>query len=92
MSKWVAAQLKELLLQINEVPFTDEREKEQLTILIGGFAELNSRAMGKAADKTREQMRNWSIEDDRDEEEEEDIMQKSGEDSSDELTRLRPLK
>lgn len=67
MAKWVTKELESLLKQINNVPFTDNRESLQLSILMKGFAELNSQAMDKAATKTREQFRNWELENSSDE-------------------------
>ncbi len=87
MSKWVTEQLEELLTQINEVPFTDDRDKRQLTILMNGFAQLNNKAMSTAATKTREHMRGWSLDDEIEKE------NASKDDSTaDELTRLRPIR
>ena len=61
MAKWVAQELEGLLVKINEVPFTDDREKRQLTIIMNGFAQLTNQSMEKAATKTRKQMRGWSL-------------------------------
>ncbi|MGX5175016.1 hypothetical protein ACUR5C_13425 [Aliikangiella sp. IMCC44653] len=85
-ANWVSAQLRELLLEINEVPFTDDREKKQLAILIKGFSELNSRALDKAATKTRKQLKTWNLE-----EAATRAQSKSSDDDDDGLTRLRPV-
>ena len=63
MAKWVTKELESLLHQINEVPYTDDREKQQLTILMNGFAQLNNKVMDKAAVKTRKEFRGWSLDD-----------------------------
>jgi len=91
MSKWVTEQLEELLHQINEVPFTDDRDRRQLTILMNGFAQLNNKAMDNAATKTRSQMRGWNL----DEAVESKSSKKKPENddsTADELTRLRPIR
>jgi len=91
MSKWVTEQLEELLHQINEVPFTDDRDRRQLTILMNGFAQLNNKAMDNAATKTRSQMRGWNL----DEAVESKSSKKTPEkddSTADELTRLRPIR
>lgn len=92
MAKWVTQELEGLLQQINEVPFNDDREKRQLTILMNGFAQLNNQAMDRAAEKTRSQLRNWSLEEDiaaEKEAEKDEIAQDS---SAHELTKLRPIR
>lgn len=89
MAKWVTEQLEELLVQINEVPYTDDREKRQLTIIMNGFAQLNNKAMDKAATKTRSQMRGWSLDDAVSSKED---SAKKDDDTADELTRLRPIR
>ena len=90
MAKWVTEQLEELLHQINEVPFTDDRDRKQLSILMNGFAKLNNAAMEKAATKTRSQMRGWSL--DGAVEEEAKKKEKKEDSTADELTRLRPIR
>ncbi len=89
MAKWVTEQLEELLVQINEVPYTDDREKRQLTIIMNGFAQLNNKAMDKAATKTRSQMRGWSLDDAVSSKKD---SAKKDDDTADELTRLRPIR
>ncbi|TQV87841.1 hypothetical protein [Aliikangiella coralliicola] len=91
MAKWVTEQLEELLHQINEVPFTDDRDRKQLSILMNGFARLNNAAMEKAATKTRSQMRGWSL-DGAVEAEAEKKKSKKEDSTADELTRLRPIR
>jgi hypothetical protein len=82
MARWVTEELENLLHQINEVPFTDNREHQQLTILMNGFAQLNNKVMDRAATKTRKEFRGWSLDD-----------VGSGEDpTNEELTRLRPIR
>jgi len=65
----------------------------QLTILMNGFAQLNNKVMEKAAAKTREQMRGWSLDD---AVEEKSGKKKTPEELADEanaeLTKLRPLR
>ena len=85
MSKWVTEELENLLHQINEVPFTDTRESQQLTILMNGFAQLNNKAMDKAATKTKKEFRGWTLDDSSDSDKQEDQ-------TADELTRLRPIR
>jgi hypothetical protein len=81
MAKWVAEQLEELLIQINEVPYTDDREHIQLTILMGGFAKLNQSAMKKAAIKARTRINDMSP------------VSKPKEKAQDnDMTRLRPIR
>ncbi|MBV1908159.1 MAG: hypothetical protein KUG78_02500 [Kangiellaceae bacterium] len=88
MAKWVTEELENLLHQINEVPFTDNREHQQLSILMNGFAQLNNQVMDRAATKTRKEFRGWSLE-----ESAADKTDASEEDSTgDELTRLRPIR
>jgi hypothetical protein len=91
MAKWVTERLEELLNQINEVPYTDDRDKRQLTILMNGFANLNNQAMDNAATKTRTQMRGWSL-DEAVEAKPKPKKAKKDDDSADELTRLRPIR
>jgi len=89
MAKWVTEQLEALLVQINEVPYTDDRERKQLSILMNGFMKLNNQAMDNAAVKTKKQMRGWSL----DEAAAEKPKKEKVEDSTaDELTRLRPIR
>ena len=89
MAKWVTEQLEELLHLINEVPYTDDRDRRQLSILMNGFAQLNNKAMDNAATKTRTQMRGWSLDD---AVEAKPKKSKKVDDSGDELTRLRPIR
>jgi len=88
MSKWVTEELENLLHQINEVPYTDNREHQQLTILMNGFAQLNNQAMDKAAVKTRKEFRGWSL----DSVTEPKESTQSEDNTADELTRLRPIR
>ena len=89
MAKWVTEQLEELLHQINEVPYTDDRDKRQLTILMNGFAQLNNRAMDNAATKTKKQMRGWSLDGAVEaEEKKKQEREKTRDAAADELTRL----
>ncbi len=82
MARWVTEELENLLHQINEVPFTDNREHQQLTILMNGFAQLNNKVMDRAATKTRKEFRGWSLDD-----------VGAGDDpTNEELTRLRPIR
>ncbi|WP_196139465.1 hypothetical protein [Aliikangiella sp. G2MR2-5] len=93
MAKWVTEQLEELLNQINEVPYTDDRDKRQLTILMAGFMRLNNQAMENAAVKTRSQMRGWSLDDAVEEDTKKKKSSGKVEDSTaDELTKLRPIR
>ena len=99
MAKWVTEQLEALLQQINEVPYTDDRDRRQLTILMNGFMRLNNKAMDNAAVKTRSQMRGWSLDEASQEkpatvENKSKASNKSKKDDSaaDELTRLRPIR
>lgn len=82
MARWVTEELESLLHQINEVPFTDAREHEQLTILMNGFAQLNNKVMDRAATKTRKEFRGWSL----------DELGSSEDPVNEELTRLRPIR
>jgi len=90
MSKWVTETLEELLQQINEVPYTDNREGQQLTILMNGFAQLNNKAMDKAATKTRKEFRGWSLDDAA--KPKPKSKKKLDDSAADELTRLRPIR
>jgi|GEM_PF-3522380 len=90
MAKWVTEQLEALLHQINEVPYTDERDKRQLSILMNGFMKLNNQAMDKAAQKTKKQMRGWSL--DEAVESKSEAKDKKEDSAADELTRLRPIR
>ena len=85
MSKWVTEELENLLHQINEVPYTDTRESQQLTILMNGFAQLNNKAMDNAATKTKKEFRGWTLDDSPGGDKKEDQ-------TADELTRLRPIR
>lgn len=89
MAKWVTEQLEELLHRINEVPYTDDRDKRQLTILMNGFAQLNNQAMDNAATKTKKQMRGWTLDQAVDAKEKKE---KKEDAAADELTRLRPIR
>ena len=88
MAKWVSEKLEELLHQINEVPYTDDREQKQLTILMNGFAQLNNQAMDNAATKTRSQMRGWSL----DEAVDTSKSTPKSDETAEELTKLRPIR
>lgn len=88
MAKWVTENLENLLNQINEVPYTDDREKVQLSLLMNGFMRLNNQAMENAAVKTREHIRGWSL----GEEEETTVNTTKKEPEVDELSRLRPIR
>lgn len=90
MSKWVTEQLEELLTQINEVPYTDDRDRQQLSILMNGFMKINNKAMDNAAVKTKSQLRGWSLDDAAAEEKKKKA--KKADDTADELTRLRPIR
>jgi hypothetical protein len=92
MAKWVTEQLEALLIQINEVPYTDDRDKRQLTILMNGFMRLNNKAMDNAAAKTRTQMRGWSLEEATEDKSDTKSKSKSDNSAADELTRLRPIR
>jgi len=93
MAKWVTKQLTELLHQINDVPYDDNRESRQLTILMNGFAQLNNKVMEKAAAKTREQMRGWSLDDAVEEKsEKKKTPEELADEANAELTKLRPLR
>lgn len=89
MAKWVTEKLEDLLHQINEVPFTDDRDRKQLSILMNGFMELNNQAMDNAAVKTKSQIRNWDLESSI--KAKQDAKSKKGYKNSAELTRLRPI-
>lgn len=89
MAKWVTDELENLLHQINEVPFTDNREHQQLTILMNGFAQLNNKVMDRAATKTRKEFRGWSLEDNAPPVENNP---KFEDNTGDELTKLRPIR
>lgn len=89
MVKWVTEELEALLQQVNEVPYTDDRERQQLTILMNGFAQLNNKTMDKAAVKTRKEFRGWSLDD---AEASADKSEKKEDGTADELTRLRPIR
>jgi hypothetical protein len=89
MAKWVTDKLEELLQQINEVPYTDDRERQQLTVLMNGFAQLNSQAMDKAAIETRKEYRGWSLDSGSSGG---SSVTKKDDDTADELTRLRPIR
>jgi hypothetical protein len=75
MAKWVTKELEKLLKQINSVPMSDSREGIQLSLLMKGFAELNNKAMDKAATKTKEQLRNWKLDEESDEAQDDNITQ-----------------
>ncbi len=87
MAKWVTEQLEALLVQLNEVPYTDDRDNKQLTILMNGFMRINNQAMDKAASKSKQQIENISVEDFS-----EESLALNEDASADELTRLRPIK
>ena len=61
MSKWVTEDLENLLQEINEVPYTDNRESQQLTILMHGFSQLNNKVMDKAAVRTKIFFEGWNL-------------------------------
>jgi len=89
MTKWVTKELEQLLQKINEVPYTDERDSKQLTILMNGFAQLNNSVMDKAAAKTRNAIKNM-----RSDKSTTDILgtEKPQDMTEEELTRLRPIR
>ena len=89
MAKWVTEKLQDLLHQINEVPFTDDREKKQLSILMNGFMELKNQAMDNAAVKTKSQLRNWDLDSSIKAMQEKKVLGEAK--TSAELTRLRPI-
>lgn len=92
MANWVIEHCEELLQQLNEVPFTDERDEKQLAILIKGVANINNLAMEKAAVKTRTQMRGWSLDGAIEEEQKAPKKPSKNDAAADELTRLRPIR
>ena len=61
MSKWVTESMEKLLHEINEVPYTDNREGQQLSILMKGIAMINNQAMDNAATRTRASIRKWDL-------------------------------
>ncbi len=89
MTKWVTQDLENLLRQINEVPFTDDRDSKQLTIIMNGFAQLNNSVMDRAAAKTRDAIKNIQS----DIALEKDLTGlESSDQTAEELTRLRPIR
>ncbi|PHS17100.1 MAG: hypothetical protein COA86_10610 [Kangiella sp.] len=90
MSKWVTEAMEELLLNINEVPYTDNREGTQLSILMKGIAMINNQAMDNAAVKTRASMRKWDLDSATEKASEANVVYDDSE--VDELTRLRPIR
>ncbi|MCO7225031.1 hypothetical protein [Pleionea sp. CnH1-48] len=56
MASWTKKPLLELLRKLNDVPFTDEREGRQLTILMAGLSDLNRQMMQRAAQGARKQI------------------------------------
>lgn len=91
MAKWVTEHLEELLQQINEVPFTDDRDKLQLTILMNGFAQMNNKALDNAASRTRSQISEWTLEKEAEAKRKAKRIEKN-DSAADELTRLRPIR
>ena len=88
MANWVTDELENLLQQINEVPYTDSRDGQQLTIIMNGFAQLNNKVMDKAAERTRKAFRGWNLD-----ASEGPLGEQLIDDSTaDELTRLRPIR
>lgn len=105
MAKWVTEELKGLLHKINNVANDDQREGKQLSLLMNGFSRLNSMVMDRAAEKTLSQLGelNLKAEDDTQlseaqasESQAEQPAAQQGEkikdSSSDELTKLRPIR
>jgi len=90
MSKWVTEAMEKLLLNINEVPYTDNRESTQLSILMKGIAMINNQAMDNAAIKTRASIRKWDLDSATEKTNEANIVYDDSE--VDELTRLRPIR
>ncbi|PCI65370.1 MAG: hypothetical protein COB38_11355 [Gammaproteobacteria bacterium] len=90
MSKWVTEAMEKLLLDINEVPYTDNREGTQLSILMKGIAMINNQAMDNAATKTRASMRNWDLDSAAEKTSKANVVYDDSE--VDELTRLRPIR
>ena len=87
MSKWVTEELANVLQAINEVPYTDSRESQQLTIIMNGFAQLNNKVMDKVAVRTKKEFRDWNLNP-----EAGPIGEKAPDSTADELTRLRPIR
>ncbi|MCF6194142.1 MAG: hypothetical protein L3J46_07405 [Kangiellaceae bacterium] len=88
MSKWVTEELENVLQAINEVPYTDNRESQQLTIIMNGFAQLNNKVMDKAATRTKKAFRGWNLDPKKG-----PIGETRHDDSAaDELARLRPIR
>ncbi|MDQ7051246.1 MAG: hypothetical protein Q9M92_17660 [Enterobacterales bacterium] len=75
--------------KLNEVPFTDDRDSKQLSILMHGFAQLNNSVMDKVAAKTRVAINNMQTD-----KSTTDIVgaSKHQDMTEDELTRLRPIR
>ena len=92
MSKWVTERLEDLLQQINEVPYTDDRDGRQLTILMDGFAQLNNEVMEKAAVKTKSQLSGWSLDNAVEKKKPKKTAQDLAEEANAELTKLRPIR
>ncbi len=91
MSKLVTKSMEKLLYEINEVPYTDNREGQQLSILMKGIAMINNQAMANAATKTRATIRKWDLESASSNNEQGGEV--SYDDNEvDELTRLRPIR
>ena len=90
MSKWVTEAMEKLLLNINEVPYTDNRERTQLSILMKGIAMINNQAMDNAATKTRASVRKWDLDSATEKTSKANVVYDDSE--VDELTRLRPIR
>jgi len=88
MSKWVTKELENVLQAINEVPYTDSRESQQLTIIMNGFAQLNNKVMDKVAARTKKAFQGWNLDPEKG-----PVGETLHDDSTaDELARLRPIR
>ncbi len=63
MDNWTQQFLKKLLRQINEVPFTDEREEKQLAILAQGVYDIQAELMSRASLAAKQKMVMSSVSD-----------------------------
>jgi hypothetical protein len=77
--------MKALLLQINEVPYTDNREGEQLSLLMKGVAMINNQAMDNAAIRAKENLKEWELQ-------KASKNRKKTSQNDDELAKLRPIR
>ncbi len=53
MASWIDKHCRELLKKLNDIPFEDNREERQVTLLMAGVSQMTREMMRRAAENAR---------------------------------------